>query len=351
MKNKKMIMRAVRTVLCALTALAGPVLYFCLVNKGVGDSMMYSAKSPVFVIALSALGAVGVFIILKLPLFEEVPEQTDFEEYEEEDTRAEVWTPEQDTNEARELYPELFRDGPEPEEEEEKPKISSAYYDAMTSAINSQKAEVVIEDGETECEEDDILKIEKAEDALPDIYADLPETLPEGYTPYFEQEEPEDEVEEEESEEGPQKNLAFRIAKRVAVIILFLALSVAFCTVSALSYTVYTSDGFTVHTMFSKESYSWQDCKEYEIAPSFFGDRIDVTLYMKDGQKISLLPSDAVFREAFYEKYDSIYEYALHAANVMTDLGAKKHVKEKNTIESNFCSREDIGEYIEKLID
>jgi hypothetical protein len=35
----------------------------------------------------------------------------------------------------------------------------------------------------------------------------------------------------------------------------------------------------------------------------------------------------------------------------MTDLGAKKHVKEKNTIESNFCSREDIGEYIEKLID
>lgn len=340
-----------RTILCALTALTGPLLYFYLVNKGVGDSMMYSAGSPVFVIALSFLGAVGIYIILKLPLFEETPEQTDFEEYEEEEIPSESRSFEINADEARELYPELFRDSPEPEsEEEEKPKISSAYYDAMTSAINSQKAEVVIEEEEPSTDSDDILKIEKTESDSEDILADLPETLPEGYTPYYEEEETEEEEEEAAAEAKPRRSLPFRIAKRVVVIILILALSIAFCTVSALSYTVYENGGLTVRTVFSEESYTWQDCEKFDVAPSFFGDRIDVTLYMKNGEKISLLPSDAVFTDAFYKKYDSMYEYALHASNAMTETGAKKHVKERNTIESNFSSREDIGEYIKKLI-
>ncbi len=352
MEKKKTLMRAVRIVLCAATLLAGPLLYFYLVKKGVGDAMMYSAGSPVFVIALSLLGAVGVYLILKKPLFEDYMEESLPEEYEEEKDEVEDWTPEKESTEStRELYPELFRDFAK-HVDEEPAAAPPAYLDALTKAINSQKAEFVPEsEGEKKEETENILEIKESESAIPDIYADLPETLPEGYTPYFEEDEAEEEAEEEETEKKPRRSLALRIVRRVAALLLIIALSVAFGIISASAYTVYDSDGFSVNTVFSKESYKWQDCEKYEIAPSFFGDRLDVTLYMNDGKKIELLPSDLVFGEGFFEKYDSMYEYALHASVAMDESSAEKSVKERNTIENEFFGRTDIGEYIKNIID
>ncbi len=353
MEKKKTLLRAVRLLICAATLLAGPIIYFCLVNRGVGDAMMYSAGSPVFVIALSVLGAIGVYLILNKPLFEDYREESLPEEYEEEEIEEEGWIPEKESTEsARELYPELFRNF-EKAEDDEPVAAPPAYMDALAKAISAQKAEYVPEsEGEQKEETENILEIKESESIIPDIYADLPDTLPEGYTPYFEEDEAEEETdEEEETEKKPKRSLPLRIARRGVALLLIIALSVSFGIISALGYTVYDSDGFSVHTVFSNKSYKWQDCEKYDIAPSFFGDRLDITLYMNDGKKIELLPSDLVFGEGFYEKYDSMYEYALHASNVMDEGGAEKSVKERNTIESEFFGRTDIGEDIKNIID
>ncbi|MBE6587951.1 MAG: hypothetical protein E7647_06015 [Ruminococcaceae bacterium] len=350
MEKKKPLIFAVRLILCAVTFFAGPVLYFYLVKKGAGDAMMYSAGSVVFVVLISLIGAFAVYLILKRPADEpEACEDCSFEEdAEREETEAFVAHDGDESLEARELYPELFR-----ERDVEEAQAAPAYYEALTKALGSQKAELVPESEDTQEsaeETEDILAVEKKDpEKLPDIYDSIPDTLPEGYTVWEEDEEPDEQEEQEETEEKPAPRRS-KIFSRALAVVLIAALSASFGFVSGADCTVYSDGGFEVKSLFAKESYSWQDCEKVEIAPSFFGDRIAVTLYMKDGTEHALLPSDLVFSDGFYEKYSTVYSYAIHAVEAMTECGAEKTVKERKTIESEFLRRTDIGEYISELI-
>ncbi len=367
MDNNKML-RNILSFAAAVAVGALPVfLYFFLVEKGVGDALLYSAGSYVFVIGVCILGAIAVWLTLKRPLAAtDEAQNTDAtveDEYEEHEKEGAVFVSEAVPDTALEEYPELFgMKAVEEEVECEEETAPLAYHEALANVLAAQKAEYAPEEEAEKTDESDLFleeilkKPEKNEDEIPDIYRDIPMELPEGYTLY-EEESFEDEADEDDETAGsdslvrPRRGIGETVASKIAVSAAALFTASIYCAVSALGYTVYSESGLTVSNLGKRTTYTWEDCTHYEIAPAFFADRLSVTLFMRDGRSVELLPSDLTVGKQFFEKYGNVYSYALAVEEALEKAGAEKAVRERNTIESEFADNEDIGEQIMKLID
>lgn len=346
-------------LLSAAAVAVGPVLlYVFLLKMRAGDALMYSGGSLVFVVLSSVICACVVWVFLVRPLkkAEAAPlEENDEEEDEYAKAATEECSP--GVSFAMEEYPELFR---ERSEEESKSSSSPAYFDALTKAFNAQKSNGFSEpDERVEDTGDDIFadffsKKENEEDTCSDIYINLPETLPEGYELRTEDEDFEEELYEESEDEEPfEKKAGFGetvLTKAIAFAIgLVVALAIGF--VASLFFTVYSENGFSIVSIGMTKNYTWQDCARYEIAPTLFGDRLSVVMYMKDGEEVKLLPSDLSFSKEFSKEYANVYEYAAQACSAMESAGAEKTVRERNTIEGEFFENESVSEYVKAMID
>lgn len=344
-------------LLAAVVALGPTLLYVLLVKLRAGDALMYSGGSLLFVALSSVVCACIVWFFLVRPLKkEEMPPSAEIDEAEDEYTDVTIEEEKPDVSCAMEEYPELFRERSEGENEN---GGSPAYFEALTKALNAQRAAGFAEKQESgEIAGDDrfadlFVRSEPEESFRPDIYENLPETLPEGYELRKEDEDVEEEYDEvAEDEVLIEKKAGFgeTVATKAIAFAAGLLIALVIGFVMSLSLTVYSDSGVSVLSAGKTKNYTWKDCASYEIAPSVLGDRLSVVMYMKDGEKVKLLPSDLSFSEEFLSKYANVYDYAADACESLDSVGAEKTVRERKTIEGEFFENEALCEYVKKMI-
>ncbi len=356
MEKRKKLKRVLKVAFAAAVMLFVHFLYAALSARTTGAPLMYGAIPSHFIVNIASALAVSVV----LALFRGDEERAELYEesapYDEDDYTSDEY--EADNTDAREAYPELFSGRVADTEES---LSASSYQAALFAAVESQKAVSLPEGGEEEgpAEADqwaEELKgyLRSDTDTLQsaDSFGDIPLELPEGYVPYEETEEGDETEEADEEERGELEEPAKkRTLLRIFVSAALTALPILLAVLLSGTKTLYFAEGVTVKTAFFEREYSWEDCESYEIAPSFFGDRLSFCLIMKDGEKIQLLPSDLNKNESLFEKYESEYDYALAVSASLDRAGAKKEVKEKNTLKGGLALREDIGEYVKRLCD
>lgn len=356
MEKRKKLKRVLKVTFAAAVMLFTHFLYAVLSARGTGAPLMYGGIPSHFIVNIVSFFAVAVVLALFRGDEERAELYEESAQYDEDDYTSDEY--ETDNTDAREAYPELFSG--RGEDTEESPYCSS-YQAALFAAVESQKAVSLPEGGE---EEGPVTADQWAEelkgylrsdtDTLPaaDSLGDIPLELPEDYVPYEETEEG-DETEEADEEErcGWEENVKKRTLLRIFVSAALTALPILLAVLLSGTKTLYFADGVTVKTAFFEREYSWEDCESYEIAPSFFGDRLSFKLIMNDGKEIQLLPSDLNKNESLFEKYESEYDYALAVSAALDRAGAKKEVKEKNTLAGGLALREDMGDYVKRLCD
>jgi len=355
MDKKIKAVRVLKVAFFVLFVLGTHILYSVLQARGVRGALMYGGVPSHFIVNMvSAFSAVGILLLFggrDDP--EALPEDEETWEDEEQAT-GEVC--ESDTLDAREAYPELFEDRQKLAKADEKAD-KSTYHALLNEVMLSNRAESLpAESGEEDKTEDDwsealsdYLRRSDDGEGLTGAYIDLPDELPEGYVPYVEEETGDDEEEDEEYEEQDSSDKG--VAVRILSAVMLFALPIILAIVLSQIKTLYYKDGVATATVFGTCDYAWEDCERFEISPSFFGDRLSVKLFMKDGEEIQLLPSDLFADEAFYDKYESEYDYAAAVGERLEAMGAKKTVREKNTLRGGLALREDIGEYVRRLCD
>lgn len=354
--DKSRIKNWIFAVLSVLVAVFSVVLYLTLIKQRASGALMYSLDLVWIVVTVSALSSFILFLTLRsFPKGQEesfCDEPDDYREDTEAYEEFEVQT------ESIDEYPELFlREGAEERDWE-----PHTFRDAVQKAIDSLRVaeEAAEAEADTVAETDPLAELYgigsfdgECDSASDDsIYKDLPDTLPEGYTCFVEEDEEyeEEEAQEEDCDEFESRSLVGGIVLRVVFVILLLSVSVLTAYLSSYSYGAYYKDGVERKNVLYTVRYEWRDSIYYEISPSFFGDSLCVSFQTDDGGKIELMPSSLVLGEEFSKEYPSVYSYVVDACEKMDAAGAKKSVKERKTIEGKFTHREDIGEYVEKLI-
>lgn len=338
---------------CVLLAAFSVGLYLTLIRGHAAGALMYSLDLVWLVVSVSLVCAFLVFLVLSsFPKKEEDNfDEADYYEGEEHDSFC-VQVQDAPLDE----YPELFvREGVAGDLSAER----FSYRDAVQRALDSQRASAECEDVSEKSEAigDPLSELygtsapkEQENFIFDSIYNDLPDTLPEGYVSP-EEEECEDEEEEEIYEEEDGSSFVKGAVMRVLLVILLSVVPILTAYVSSYGFCAYYEDRVEKRNAFFTLRYEWSDSIYYEVAPSFFGDSLSVTFTADDGADIELMPSSLVCFADFYEKYSSVYSFAVDVCEKMDAAGAKKQVKERNTIEGKFTHREDIGEYVEKLIE
>lgn len=336
-------------MLSTATIAGSLVLYHLLLLSNVKGAMLYGGVRYYLVMIVAVLFSLVPMFLWREDSRAQKGEEEEKWEYEPLEESLDVG---EDVSLAFMEYPELFLKKEADEEETEGEKTDApSYHEALERAMASQKAEYVPEEEESLIENDGIFSFEKSEkEDIPDIYSDIPDTLPEGYEITEESEEEEDDGDGDEPQQLIEDSRKMRIRKVAATVLSFL-IPLVFSFAMSKNYVVYGEDGLTVSTPFEEKTYIWQFCRSFEIGPSFFGDSLSFVLYMSDGEKVELLPSDFKADNSFYEKYDSEYAYSVAVSEKLIRAGAAKTVKEKNTLESSLALREDMGEYVKKLID
>ena len=347
--DKKMKLRRIGIMLLtAAVIVLPPVLYSRLMVMGNEGAYMYGNYRFFLVGVVSVLGGVGLFNLLRVASFQkEEPIEEEEELLPEDEQEADI----EDHSVTMEEYPELFLKKEEAEAADSPP----SYIEALTAALNAQKAEYTEEKSE-ECEiplDDEVegfLFAEKKDEPRAEDWLDLPDTLPEGYCAYEEEGDEEEEFSYNIDEEGVSEppSTVGRVLKRVIVSVLLAAIPLGFAVLMSRFRTDYYSDGIVVSTLTGEKSYSWEDCISYELSPSFSGSQLSFVLTMSDGATVELLPSDYI---VLGDGFDSSYAYASYVGEILDTKGAEKHVRERNTIEQGFADSDDAGEYVRKLID
>ena len=220
--------------------------------------------------------------------------------------------------------------------------------------MSEQKAMYVPENDEPQSEpEHEEEAAEPQKSSVPDIYDSIPDTLPEGYVfplaDDYDEEEWEDDEEPLEAER--EEPLKVAMAIRAAAAALLIAISLGASFLSGAAVTAFYEKSISVSTAFGKKTYTLDECVEYEIAPSLFGDRLTVTLRMSDGERVKLLSSSTVEGEGLEKEHGSLYAYVLSVCEELKNKGVERTVRERKTIESELAEREDIGETVRKLIE
>ncbi len=191
---------------------------------------------------------------------------------------------------------------------------------------------------------------EPTEDAAArELYADLPQELPEGYElPWASEEETEDFWEDEDMEN-------FRPRSPVREVLPVLCAVSAFVLILLLAASFWTKageEGICVSRFGKVRAYTWDQVTAYTVDAGFAGGEMKLTLQMKDGKQVKIAPSSYAQTSVFSDQYENLYQYWLHADNMLAAAGADKTVVQTQYLADTYMSgEEEIWYYVRQIIE
>ncbi|MBS5725717.1 MAG: hypothetical protein KHW59_08080 [Clostridiales bacterium] len=268
-----------------------------------------------------------------------------------------------EAEEAEEYFPEEEFDEAEPllEDTQTIPEVTAAQQRAerIASALAAQRAAALDlpaqeENASEESDEWDALyKVPDSMEvnaAIREMYAELPEELPPGYTlPPELSEEEEESLEEEIEEEEPQARSPLR--ELLPAICAVAAFAVVFVLASSF-WTKAGEDGIWIARMGKVRQYRWDQVASYTVDAGFSGGELVLEFQMEDGRQVKIAPASYVQTNEFVKQYENLYQYWLHIDNVLRTQGTNKTVSRAEYLADTYSTREDGSwQYVQQIID
>ncbi len=191
---------------------------------------------------------------------------------------------------------------------------------------------------------------EPTEDAaVQELYADLPNELPEGYElPDQSEDEAEDFWEDEKLEELPPRSPFWEVLPilcAVSAFVLVLLFTASFWTKAG-------DDGIWVSRFGKIRAYTWDQVTAYTVDAGFAGGEMKLTFQMSDGRQVKIAPSSYTETGMFSDQYENLYQYWLHADNMLSAAGADKTVAQKQYLADTYMSDDDsVWRYVRQIIE
>lgn len=330
-----------------LFALGAGFLYQKLTGRQVGAGVFTYSLSYTIPVVLCAAAAymIGALRIrrmfgLRMESFEEdaaiVPEETEPTEDLSDDTEYEIL---------------------EVQEEESVPTAAQQRAEKIASALAAQRAlQLDFPQEEKLHREDDdawntlyCAPAEEEDAAVREMYADLPQELPEGYElPAEEEDEEPDFWEDEELEELPPRSPFWELLPilcAVSAFVLVLLFAASFWTKAG-------EDGILVSRLGKVRTYTWDQVTAYTVDAGFAGGEMRLIFQMSDGRQVKITPSSYTQTDAFSYQYENLYQYWLHADNMLSAAGADKTVVQKQYLTDTYMSGDE-GDwyYVRQIIE
>lgn len=244
-----------------------------------------------------------------------------------------------------------------PQEEESVPTAAQQRAEKIASVFAAQRVVQVDLPPKEESygEEDDAWDAlyrapESTEDAaVRKMYEDLPLKLPEGYElPDQAEEEQEDFWEDEDLEELSPRSLFWEVFPILCVALVF----VLVLLFTASFWTKAGDDGIWVSRFGKVRAYTWDQVTAYTVDVGFAGGEIKLIFQMSDGRQVKISPASCAETGMFSDQYENLYQYWLHADNMLSAAGADKTVVQKQYLADTYMSDDDsIWRYVREIIE
>lgn len=333
-----------------LFALGAGFLYRKLTEQQVGTGVFTYSLSYTVPVVLCAAAA---YMVTVLRIHRIIGYQT--ASYEEDEIPVPV---SEETEPAQEVPDGATYESLEFQEEESIPTAAQQRAEKIASALAAQR----VAQADLSLEEESRLDEESVWDAfyqMPDpdedmamreLYADLPAELPEGYElPSESEQEQSAEVwdEEEKTEEIRPRSLFWEflpVLCAFAAFVLVLLLAASFWTKAG-------EEGIWVARMGKVRAYTWDQVEAYTVDSGFAGGEMILNFQMSDGRKVKITPSSYAKTDAFSDQYENLYQYWLHADNMLAAAGADKTVSEPEYLADAYMSgADDAWYYVRQII-
>ena len=373
-------MRVCKTLACALFA-AAPILIKYALNRLRAPDGAYSVcdagSSSVFAtLALCALCGVFAYFALKPGKKDEPCDDCDEDDADEEDDMYDEFseTDDADDFETEETerddtvereYSELYESGALQGLDEDdteggegekfsRPDISAAIEKQKAAApfACGEKLETDIPEADTADGEDDFFSIRTDETETDDLYENIPDTLPDGYsyteTDTDEADGEEDENGDPESLNGPEPRIVSDTPKRIIAAVLLCA-SLCAAALISLKYTAVCENGVIVSKPGGKKLYEWSDLESVGAALSALSDTtLTVKIKTADGSRFTAFSSGAYITDAGKAKFESNAEICAYIVSAARERGAEVEITDEQAIEEAFRSTDD-EQYINEI--
>lgn len=377
-------MRVCKTLACALFA-AAPILIKYALNRLRAPDGAYSVcdagSSSVFAtLALCALCGVFAYFALKPGKKDEPCDDCNEDNDEDEDEKwydelsgtddadgFETEETERDDTVERE-YSELYESGalrsPEDDDAESgegekfsRPDISAAIEKQKTAVpfACGEELEADLSEADTaDGEDDDFFGIRTDETETDDLYENIPDTLPDGYS-YTETDTEDDDADGDEDEEGdleslesPEPRIVSDKPKRIIAAVLLCA-SLCAAALISLKYTAVCENGVIVSKPGGKKLYEWSDTESVGAALSALSDTtLTVKIKTADGSRFTAFSSGAYITDAGKAKFESNAEICAYIVSSARERGAEIEITDAQAIEEAFRSTDD-EQYINEI--
>ena len=337
MNRKERTVKILKRSIAAAVFILPCLIYYFITKKNAGASLLYTAPFLWVVAGISLAAALFSYIILRKSApedYEEVPEERDC--FSELSSSPEPFTPQELAE-----YPE-FAEISMPEEDAE-----YSYASDIARAINAQKAtgaakSVAESAADTDFVWDETAKSEELPEGINELYENIPDTLPEGYSVA------------NDCTEEPEFRGGYRVKRsRLGDTLLSKALCVTVSLLISAGLALLFSDSITKESengYFDGTEYTWQDIKTVTVSEKILGS-LSIEVTANDGNKTELFPATLIKGEKFSEKYDSIYAYMAHAVREMRKCGADVKTKDEGSITAAYKDTEDGSwKYISEII-
>ena len=184
--------------------------------------------------------------------------------------------------------------------------------------------------------------------AIREMYADLPTELPPGYTlPQELSEEEEESLEEIEEQEPRVRSPLWELLPAICAVVAFAAVLVF----ASSFWTKAGEDGIWVTRMGRVQQYSWDQVESYTVDAGFSGGELVLEFQMEDGRQVKIVPASYAQTDMFADQYENLYQYWLHADNILTAQGTDKTVSRVEYLADTYQTREDGSwQYVRQII-
>lgn len=377
-------MRVCKTLACVLFA-AAPILIKYALNRLRAPDGAYSVcaagSSSVFAtLALCALCGVFAFFALKPGKKAELDDGLDEDDDGGED---EEWydevpgTDDADSFERKEAecddtvereYSELYESGALRDSDEDDTEGGAGEKFSrpdITAAIERQKAAAFAacgeeikddcpESGTTDIKGDDLFCVRTGETETDDLYENIPDTLPDGYS-YTETDTENDDANGDEDEEGdfeslesPEPRIVSDTPKRIIAAVLLCA-SLCAAALISLKYTAVCENGVIVSKPGAKKLYEWSDMESVgAVLPALSDSTLTVKIKTADGAAFTAFSSGAYITDAGKAKFESNAGICAYIVSSARERGAKVEITDAQAIEEAFRSTDD-EQYINEI--
>lgn len=263
----------------------------------------------------------------------------------------------EETEPAEDLSDDMEYEVLEVQEEESVPTAAQQRAEKIASALAAQRtlqADFPPEE-EPQGADDDAwnalyrVPAEEEDAAAREMYADLPKELPEGYElPAEEEDEEPDFWEDEKLEELPPRSPFWEVLPilcAVSAFVLVLLFTASFWTKAG-------DDGIWVSRFGKIRAYTWDQVTAYTVDAGFAGGEMKLTFQMSDGRQVKIAPSSYTETGMFSDQYENLYQYWLHADNMLSAAGADKTVAQKQYLADTYMSDDDsVWRYVRQIIE